>query len=1150
MAKKIVNSDIYNITDLVDGVRQLYLPDEDEDTLAIGLYGYITDLESHRLQTQVQMTGEMSNESFPSRARLERNVITHAILANINDINAVPAKMTVFMVLKESDIKDYINEDLEHIFRIDRECPIFLGDFEFHLEYDILLQRIITSNNKISYAAQYDMDLDHIYRLNPSSTVTNAYLAPPAVVTANGERYIYITTIISQVTHNSEYRKLVTSNIVDNKTINFEFEDGELAYFEVHCKESDADYFLTPVFEGSNVPNGTRYYCWYQYIDVNLIRVRFDRNSYMPGLNAEVEVLYKTTKGKEGNFKYTEDAYADITSSKYGYKNISALITPLTDSTNGKNRKTKKELQGIIPKEILARGSITTITDLNNYFEMLDDENGRVVIQKKIDNQIERVYYGYLVVKDVNNNIVPSNTINLHIPLKYLNRMVLFNSQSPRFVLKSGTCIKLGSDGVGYINTDPLPANGYRFTPKALTRGKKVSFTFDANVNMEETTFDAVSTYISIGDANTAVECYPAEGHNRVMDDNAIEMLEEDYSQLSIGKLYSVEIKAISIDNGSTIKVVPNNTTEFTFYSAYYYTDNPEKTTPITSDDLSFDNKKIDTEYHIIYIARLNENANNLSDTHEVEFGATILEDGAEIGSFSVLSYVPTISSVVNDDETVITYTVEYLSTTKTYIPMVVLKLSEGLKYAAGSMVATYDTERYPVEPAEVPLSNDYGFVYTNPLAISINQYHLYSAFYMMAVDQNPFLQFINNNDNKMYAQFIGTNVSWKRPFLGVDKDTYTLSFTLTQSVQEDLGLFPNPEDLSTLKIKVLVVFYRDGSWYRYRTMDFDETTTDLSTFTYGFTQSFSAKDILDNDNNIRVEGAQVCGQSDLEEFTEYGFFNPNTQTRIYTFVSLPDVDGVYSVDGLDAVSPDLNGWTLTNTYEVVNGLTFYNNYAEIMGSAVKPFGHKETGSDVLTLEGFDVMNVPVIGYKYAMDEVLSDNMIAALNYRKAYIDSSLEVFENSFGIDFKLFNTYGPSKTYYIIRDSNKNNALDENKEYIDRINLTLHFRVKLLSSNDNYTEDNIRRDIKEYIENLAEITDLHIPNLITEITNRYSEHISYIEYLGFNEQYGADIQHIYKDTSDAIDIHTAPEFLNINNSLNEAGELIPDVMIYLSEI
>ena len=86
MAKKTVNSDIYNLSQLVDDVKSEFIPDETEETLAISTFGYIGALESSRLQTQVQMTGELCNEVFPSRARLDRNVITHAIMANIENI--------------------------------------------------------------------------------------------------------------------------------------------------------------------------------------------------------------------------------------------------------------------------------------------------------------------------------------------------------------------------------------------------------------------------------------------------------------------------------------------------------------------------------------------------------------------------------------------------------------------------------------------------------------------------------------------------------------------------------------------------------------------------------------------------------------------------------------------------------------------------------------------------------------------------------------------------------------------------------------------------------------------------------------------------------------------------------------------------------
>ena len=177
MAKKTVSSDIYNVAGLVDDIKKAFLPNESEDTLSIGTYGYFGAVQSKRLQTQVRMTGEIGNEVFPSRARLERNVITHAIMANIEDINAIPAKMTAFLTIKEKDVSDLF--DNNNTFVIDREIPIYLGDYEFHLEYDVILQRIYLQGNRYAYTAQYDMT-----RENPSSDITSPYLSTPAVVSS------------------------------------------------------------------------------------------------------------------------------------------------------------------------------------------------------------------------------------------------------------------------------------------------------------------------------------------------------------------------------------------------------------------------------------------------------------------------------------------------------------------------------------------------------------------------------------------------------------------------------------------------------------------------------------------------------------------------------------------------------------------------------------------------------------------------------------------------------------------------------------------------------------------------------------------------------------------------------------------------------
>ena len=74
----------------------------------------------------------------------------------------------------------------------------------------------------------------------------------------------------------------------------------------------------------------------------------------MPGLNATVECLIKTCQGASGNFTYGKDVYVTLESSNYNYKNITCLITPISNSSGGIDRKSKKELQGIIPREALS----------------------------------------------------------------------------------------------------------------------------------------------------------------------------------------------------------------------------------------------------------------------------------------------------------------------------------------------------------------------------------------------------------------------------------------------------------------------------------------------------------------------------------------------------------------------------------------------------------------------------------------------------------------------------------------------------------------------------------------------------------------------------------------------------------------------------
>ena len=432
----LVNTDIYNIAESINDLTKRFVDNEDEDTLSLSIYGYITSLESKKIQTAIMMANELANEVFPTKAKLDKNIMTHAVFQNIIDINAVPSTMTVLLGIEETQLDKWM---VDNKFTIDKYCVINISDgssgedYEYHLDYDIILNRSVSHGINV-YSAVYDME-----RKNNISDIDNPYLKQPYRVNINGTMYVFLQCKIRQVSIMKKYTQLISSNIIDNKTFNFEFED-QLADFEVVIKENNKITYLTPVFEGAGIDSNIEYYCSYTYINGNMIRVKFNSESYMPSLNAEVTIIIKTTKGSKATFEYNESIILNLKSEDYGYENINMMLIPNTKSMGGVDRKSISELKSIIPKEALSRGSITTDEDINNYFNLISTEDNRLKLVKKVDNQIERIYYAYLLIKNSEGNIIPTNTISINFSL---NQLVESNG---RYIIPSGTLIEYDGD--------------------------------------------------------------------------------------------------------------------------------------------------------------------------------------------------------------------------------------------------------------------------------------------------------------------------------------------------------------------------------------------------------------------------------------------------------------------------------------------------------------------------------------------------------------------------------------------------------------------------------------------------------------------------------------------------------------------------------
>lgn len=464
-----LTSDIYGINSYVENVKKKFTPDVSEDTLVLGIFGYTGQIFSDIIQNTIVMASEFSNESIPTKAKFEKNVIAHALGLGIDSILAIPAQFDVLLTFVEDDIEAWAkaNPSISNYknggwdFTFDRDIPIFIGDFEFHTDYDILIRKtevkVSGKENSYAYTAKYLIDGNNP---NPVSDIENPYLTSPVRMTVNEQNIIFTSCTLRQVEKSTVYKKILADNSISSKTITFDFE-GQLAAFDIDVTEGGVTTHLQPIYEGLSPDNEAIRHFYYSYLDSNVIRIKFDRNSYQPRINSEVSINIQTTQGDSGNFVYKPDALPVFAfeSDKYGYNNIGCTIRPVTgESESGNNKKSIEELKKFIPKESLSRGSITNLADLENYFNMLNTKDSRLYFYKKRDNALERLYYSFILMRNALNNVVPMNTIDVKL-LKpkdgeESNGLILGDDGS-KYIFKKGAILHLNKiidgDNVRYI---------------------------------------------------------------------------------------------------------------------------------------------------------------------------------------------------------------------------------------------------------------------------------------------------------------------------------------------------------------------------------------------------------------------------------------------------------------------------------------------------------------------------------------------------------------------------------------------------------------------------------------------------------------------------------------------------------------------------
>ena len=115
----------------------------------------------------------------------------------------------------------------------------------------------------------------------------------------------------------------------------------------------------------------------------------------------------------------------------------------------------------------------------------------------------------------------------------------------------------------------------------------------------------------------------------------------------------------------------------------------------------------------------------------------------------------------------------------------------------------------------------------------------------------------------------------------------------------------------------------------------------------------------------------------------------------------------------------------------------------------------------------------------------------------------------------------------------------------YIDNVAINLGFETQLHSAADRDIITNIISIIKEYVEDINSISEIHIDNIIKEVLDNYREQLVYFSFLKLNN-FGRECNHLYLDETQYKLADVVPEFINIETSNDGLYTPAVDITVY----
>lgn len=446
-----------NIADIknywLNNIAPNYFDLENVNNYQTGIFGYINEVMAESVEDGFNAVNIARREFYPISSQYISSLYTMATIQKIDPPMTTPAQCRAALIIPQLEIIENSTPTADGIYEctIDSCLKMDADNIPFMIDYPIKILSVKSDNGSWTHTIHYDVNVN-----NSLSSETNATYISNKILNIDGVNYtiLFLDTIrqLECVSISTILQKDVTL-----ATASFEVEfEGNIANFEVFyiASQNSPEVQLKKVIYNGTIPNEP--FVYYEIINRNRIRFTFPKNNiFTPGYNSEIIVNVYTSLGSDGNFdSYAGDIICSSNSEKYPYNNQMTIIAKaLGSATNGKDAQSEEDFRNQVIKAYSTNNTITTVHDLQVYFDELSDDiqNTRVMFRKIRDDAFIRQFGAYVLMKDDDENIVPTNTLDL---IFNKSEVMDVKDGASRIMIKPGTTFVYESESSYNLRID------------------------------------------------------------------------------------------------------------------------------------------------------------------------------------------------------------------------------------------------------------------------------------------------------------------------------------------------------------------------------------------------------------------------------------------------------------------------------------------------------------------------------------------------------------------------------------------------------------------------------------------------------------------------------------------------------------------------